>query len=187
LKPPDRVESGWSWEDVGIPSARLQCVTVELSHGVLEVGQAPRITLPVIDDGAALREGLPGRAVAHHGELANDLLIVEEMVLPQHAHPGAAGQRDGAVAGWLVARHDTNERRLARAVGAHQPVAAARVQLQRDAFEQRARAEGLGQILNAEHAGPRLASEPRDASENARRPPLREPERSGQARCRTAR
>jgi hypothetical protein len=64
------------------------------------------------------------------------LLLVEELVLPQHAEPRRLRDRDHAIRRLLVARQDVQQRRLAGAVGADQAVALAGVELERRTAEQ---------------------------------------------------
>src|SRR5690606_1176458 len=81
------------------------------------------------------------------------LVLVQELVLPQHAQPRRLRDRDHALVGLDVAAQDAQQRRLARPVRAHQTVALARVELERRAREENLAAVTLGDVGYRDHAG----------------------------------
>ena len=109
-----------------------------------------RVAVAVVDDRAALLEG-SHTCGPHHGEVEDDLVVLEELVLPEDADAGAAGDGDGALGRRLVAGEDLEERGLARPVGADEPVARARVELERHSLEEHAPSVGLGELGDADH------------------------------------
>ncbi len=130
---------------------RLERVPVEVRERHLDVGEPAGVAVGVVDDPRALLERLPHLGLPHHGEVEDDLVVVEEAVLPQD--PDARVTPDGhrAVAGRLVPREDLEEGGLPRAVRADQAVAGARVELKRDPLEEGAAAVRLGELGNADH------------------------------------
>ena len=98
----------------------------------------------------------PQLAAPHHRHVEDQLLLVGEVVLAQHADAGALGDRDRAVRGDLVAGEDAQEGRLARAVGADHAVDLLRVEVQRHAGEQRLLAVVLGEVGDGDHRRGRL-------------------------------
>src|SRR5690606_16018279 len=65
----------------------------------------------------------PQLAVAHQRDAQDLLLFVQELVLAQHAEPHGPRDREHALIGLDVPAQDAQQRRLARAVRADQPVA----------------------------------------------------------------
>ncbi len=122
----------------------LQRVTIVGSDAVLEIGDPDRIGMGFGRQPALLGQRPGDHLVPAHRQVQDDLGVVQEAVLAQHPHPRALGQQHLAGAGLLVTGQDAQERRLARAVGAHQPVTAAGVQLKRHPLEQGAGPVGLG-------------------------------------------
>ena len=96
---------------------------------------------------------MPQLEVAHHGHVDDGLVLVAEVVLAQHAQPGILGDARVTLCGVEFAREDVQERRLPRAVRAHQPVAFSPVQLERHAREERSVPEGLAEVRNGDHGG----------------------------------
>ena len=107
----------------------------------------------MIDDARALLQRLPHLGFAHHRQVADDLAVVEEAILAQDADARVRRDGEAALRGRLVAGQDAQERGLARSVGADEAVARAGVELQRDVLEQRASAERLAELGDADHGG----------------------------------
>jgi hypothetical protein len=105
-----------------------------------------------VGDAPLLGERVPHHRVAAHREVEDDLAVVEEAILPQHADARPLDQRHRPLGRLLVAGEDPDERALARAVRAHQPVTAPGVELQRHAREQRAGAVFLAEGGRGDHA-----------------------------------
>ena len=84
--------------------------------------------------------------MAHERDLENLLFLVHELVLAQDAHAQMLGYRDRTVTGLQVAAQDVEQRGLSGAVGAHQPVALPRVELEGRAGEERAVTERLFEV-----------------------------------------
>jgi hypothetical protein len=98
--------------------ARFERVTVVRAEQLFELGELSGVSA-VVDDAVALLECLPDQAVAHHGDVQNQRLIVEEVVLAQDTDPRALRDVDRAAGRGLVTGDDADEGGLARAVGAH--------------------------------------------------------------------
>ena len=94
--------------------ARFERVAVEVAERHLDVGEAPGVPVGVVDDALALLQRPPHLGLPHHGQVEDDLGVVEEPVLPQDAHARAAADGHGAVGRRLVAREDLQEGRLSR-------------------------------------------------------------------------
>jgi hypothetical protein len=98
---------------------------------VLELGEAPGVAVPVVDDALSLVQRAPHDLVARHRDVEDDLVVVEEAILPQHADARAFGMATlPSVAGSSPATI-LRKGRLARPVGADEAVAGARVELER--------------------------------------------------------
>src|SRR5690606_41814591 len=93
-----------------------------------------------------LGAGAPPLAVAHQRDAQGLLVLVQGLVLPQHAQPRRLRDRGHALVGLDVAAQDAQQRRLARPVRAHQTVALARVELERRAREEDLAAVTLGDV-----------------------------------------
>ena len=133
--------------------AGLERVAIVRGDHILQKGDASRVGMAVFADPSLLAQGFPHHRVAAHGQLENDGIVVEEAVLPKHAEACPLGQPEAAVRDLLVTGQEAQEGRLARAVGAHEPVARPRIELQGHVFEQHARAVFLGQVAGIDHAG----------------------------------
>jgi hypothetical protein len=112
--------------------ARLRRVAVVPLEGLLENREAIRVEVLVRlrEDLLLLDHRLPQLRVPHQRDLQDLLLLVEELVLPQDAQTRRLRNRDRPLARLLVAREDPEERRLPGAVGAHEAVPLARVELE---------------------------------------------------------
>jgi hypothetical protein len=119
----------------------LEGVAVAGQDHVLElrVALGVEVILGALEELLLLGHGLPGLLVAHHGHVEDRRRFVPEVVLLEIAQGQALGNGEGARRGRFPAGEDAQERRLARAVRAHQAVAVARSELERDVLEQ-----GLG-------------------------------------------
>ena len=114
----------------------------------------PLASAAVIHDAGLLAKRLPDDGVAHHREVEDDRAVVEEAILPEHAEPRLAGNRDAPTRRRLVFRDDLEERGLPGAVRADEAVTRSRVQLEGDVVEQRASAVGLFETREANHWRP---------------------------------
>ena len=97
-----------------------------------------------LTDAALFGQRLPHHGVTAHGQIQNDGIVVEKPVLPKHAQARPLGQIEAAVRWFFVPGQQAQKGRLARAVGAHKPVARPRIELQGHVFKQDARAVFLG-------------------------------------------
>src|SRR5690606_346408 len=104
---------------------------------------------------------------AHQGHAEDLLVLVEELVLTEHAQAG--GLRHGHLArgGLAVSREDPEQRGLAGPVRADQPVALAGIELEGGAREEGAVAEALLEVRNGDHGGGNLADHHPGAQEPA--------------------
>jgi hypothetical protein len=133
--------------------ARLERVTVVSRDGVLERREAGRIgRRRALGDPPLLAERLPHHGVPAHRELEDERIVLEEAILPEHAEAGPLGDEDSPLGGLLVPGEDAQEGGLAGAVRADEAIARARVELERDALEERARPVGLGEVGRGDHA-----------------------------------
>ena len=89
------------------------------------------------------------------------VLVAHEAILAEDADARALVDGHAPFGRLLVTRHDLEERGLAGAVRANEPVARAAHQLQRDAFEERPCAVRFPEVGDADH---RVLSSPRPAS-----------------------
>ena len=128
-------------------------VAVEALGPGLELGEAVGVeALPGLgQQGLLLGQDLPQLAVAHEGHVEDRVLLVEELVLAQHADAGPLGQADLAVAGLQLTGEDVEQRRLAGAVGADEAVALPGVEHEGDIGEEGAVAVDLGEVRDREH------------------------------------
>ncbi len=76
-----------------------------------------------------------------------------EVILREGRHPQSFGNRDGSLALFLCAGEQPKKRALSGPVGADQPVAPPRVELEVDPVEQDLAAVGLGKIGDRNHGG----------------------------------
>ncbi len=86
--------------------AGLQGVAVQVLESLLEIGEACGVPVAVIDDPVSLHQGTPHRGVPHHGEIEDDLRVVEEAVLPQDPDSRASGDGYRSLRRGLVAGQD---------------------------------------------------------------------------------
>ena len=143
-----------------LAGARLQRVAVVLDDDVLELGVAVavEVLLGPGEDALLLGHGLPERRVAHHHDVDDADVLVLEVVLPEDSDPRALRDRDLAVARALLAAEDLEQRRLAAAVRAHDAVALARIELERDSLEEGLVPEVLGEVRHRDHGARRITA-----------------------------
>ena len=133
----------------------LERVAVVGGDPVLELDDARRVR--GVARALGLERALLGlrahhELVAGHGDLEDHVLVAHEAVLAQHADACALVDDDVPLGGLLVARDDLEERGLPGAVRADEPVPRAAHQLQRDVLEEAARAIGLAERVDRDHA-----------------------------------
>ena len=160
LKPPERVESGVA-VDLGrdaeplehLAGAGFEGIAVVAEDQVLQLGVAVgvELLLGVGEQALLLDHRLPDVVVAHHGDFEDGHVLVPEVVLLEDAQLEALGHRDSPLAGDVVPGEDLEEGGFARAVGPHEAIAVARVELNRDPLEQRLGAEGLSKVGYGDH------------------------------------
>ncbi len=138
-------------EDLG--RARLEGIAVMARDDVFEIGVAVAVEARVgaIEQRSLVTDRLPQLVVAHHRHLEDRQLLEAVVVLLEGAQPEPPRLRHSAGARLLLAGEDPQERRLARAVGPDQPVAAAGVELEAHVLEQRLRAVPLGEAGDRDH------------------------------------
>src|SRR5690606_28965819 len=149
--------------------ARLRRVAVEPLDRLLEPAEALHVETLVRagEERLLLDHRLPELRIAHQGHAEDLLVLVEELVLAEHAQAGGLRHRHLARGGLPVAGEDAEERGLAGPVRAHQPVALAGVQLEGDAREEGAVAEALLEVRYGDHGGGNLADHRTGAQEPA--------------------
>ena len=84
-----------------------------------------------------LHPGRPDLIVAHHDDVLDRHVLVQELVLREHADSGALWGQHLARARRLNTREDAQQRRFTRAVRADDAVAVPRVELKVDLLKQR--------------------------------------------------
>jgi len=89
--------------------------------------------------------------VTLHDHVDHALVLVAELVLVQLAHPQAGLEHHVTRALLEVAAEDLDQRRLAAAVRADQPIAVAVGELDRDALEERLGTKLYGDVRGREH------------------------------------
>ena len=110
--------------DQHFAGAGLQGVAVVRGDQIFKIADTARIGMSLVADAALLGQSLPHHGVAAHGKVQYHRIVVE-----------------------------SQERRLARAIGTDQAVAQASAKLQRHVLEENARAVFLGEIAGVDHAG----------------------------------
>ena len=107
--------------------ARLQGVPVVRGDQVLQVADSSWLGMALIftclADSSLFGQRLPHHGIAAHGQVKNDGVVVEKPVLAKHAQARSFGQVEGSMRWLFVAGQEAQKRRLARAVGTHEPVA----------------------------------------------------------------
>ena len=99
--------------------------------------------------------------VAHHHRIQHGVGVILEVVLLQNGHPLFLGNNDLAGGGVQLSCEDTQERGLARAVGADDAVAVAGNELQLHVLEQGLAAEVHAYIVDCDHVGILSSRSPR--------------------------
>jgi hypothetical protein len=84
--------------------------------------------------------------VPHHDGIEDRLLVEGELVLAEHRDPLTGGDGDLPLVALHLPRQDLQEGRFPRAVGADEPVAVARGELDVDVLEQDPLAVGKGDV-----------------------------------------
>src|SRR6185312_13537881 len=133
--------------------AGLQGIAVVAEDEVLQVGVAVGVEflVGVGEEALLLDHGLPDVVVAHHGHFEDGHVLETEVNLLEDAQLEALGHRDGAFAGDVIPGEHFEERRLARAIGPHEAIAVAGIELNRDPLEQRLGAEGFAKVGYGDH------------------------------------
>ena len=152
----------------GTSLGRIAVVTL---HDLLELGVAVRIKfiLGALEQRFFGDHRVPQLLVAHHGDAEDLLFLVDELILPQHAELESLGDRHRAAAGFLLAGENGEQRRLARAIGTHQPIALAGGEPKRNVGEQGLAAEGFGEARYGDHGGRWVREKERGGSAEPRR------------------
>ncbi len=132
--------------------ARLEGGAVVRRDAVFELGE-PRGVADVLARGelALLGEGARHDLVAGHRHVEDGQRILGGSDLGGARPTRVLVDDDGAIGRGLVPGEDLEERRLARAVGADEPVAGAGDELEGHALEEGARAVGLAEIGDRDH------------------------------------
>ena len=112
------------------------------------------------------------RSTSAASTASNGLIGAARRFLRDIAEPGAARHLDRAVVGIELADEDFHQRRLAGAVAADQPDAAARRDRRRGAVEDRAAAEAHGDGVDGDHRGAPLAGQRRNPNHCLQARPL---------------
>ncbi len=92
------------------------------------------------------------------GEAEDFLLVVDELILTEHAEPKPLCNGDGAAVRGEVAAQNPEQRGLARTVGADESVPLGRVELERCPGEQGPVTERFREVGNGDHCGGNLTA-----------------------------
>ena len=139
------------FQDLG--RSGLQGVAVPAHDDFLQRGVAVAVEVLVgsLQQPVLLDHRVPQLRVAHHDDVEDPILLVLEVVLPEHPQPAALRDRDRAFTGRLVARQHAQQRRLARPVRTHEAVAFALREAHARAREQGLLAEALAEVRDGDH------------------------------------
>ena len=131
----------------------FQGIAVVAEDQVLHLGVAVGVEfrLGVGEQALLLDHRLPDVVVAHHGDFQDGHVLVAEVVLLEDAQLEALGHRDRPLAGDVVPGEDAQKGRFTRAVGPHEAIAVAGVELDRHPLEQGLGAEGLTKVGDGDH------------------------------------
>ena len=135
--------------------ASLGGVPIVPLHRFLEFGEPVGIEglLGVGEQRLPLDQRVPQLWIALERDAEDFLFVVHELILAQNAESAPFRNRYGAVVGGEVPAQDPEQRGLARAVGADEPVPFSRVELERYPGEQGPVAERFRDIGNGDNGG----------------------------------
>ena len=162
LKPPERVDSrvvvdlrrdAEALQD--LPAPGLEGVAVVAGDDVLEL-RVPFAVEMVVRPGEQFVSGphrVPELSMAHHRDLEDRGVLVQEVILLEGAEAEPFRSRDRPRARLLLTREDAEQGGLARSVGAHQTVPATRVELESRALEEDLGSVPLGEVRDGDHGG----------------------------------
>ena len=126
-------------------------LALEHAAHAVEVGDQRRVGQLGLDAGQLLLEGR-GLGACGGEDLAHGALVAVDHLV-QVGDAGAAAQRHRAGVGVLLAGQHLQQRRLARAVGADQPDARPRTELEVGPVEDQPAAEGLRDAAQRQRGG----------------------------------
>ena len=101
-----------------------------------------------------LLHGAPKRLVSHHDGVEDARLLIREVILLQDADTELLGDVHPALIGVFFAGDDLEERRLSRAIRAHERIALAWVEAHGDVLEEDFWAEALRELVERDHDFP---------------------------------